>query len=95
MRLCRGDGVLDEGDRVRGEAALECVSADDLFVGCDVDAVDLVGSDEGGDPLDFWVHAAKGAAGARGDGEELLGGELAGAGNVAFDEEFRHVLTSV
>ena len=61
---CWGDGVLDEGDGVRGEAAFECVAADDLFVRRDVDAVDLVGGDEGGDPLDLRVHAAEGAAGA-------------------------------
>ena len=57
-RSCWGDGVLDEGDRVRGEAAFEGVTADDLFVGCDVDAVDLVGGDEGGEPLHFGVEAA-------------------------------------
>ena len=95
MRSCWGDGVLDEGDRVGGEAAFEGVAADDFFVGCDVDAVDLVGGDERGDPLDFRVHAAEGAAGARGDGEKLLGSELGCAGNVAFDEEFWHGLTPV
>ena|ERR1700733_9553388 len=92
---CWGYGGLDEGDDVRGKAAFECVSADDLFIGCDVDAVDLVGGDEGGDPLDFGVDAAESGAGTRRDGEELLGGELGSAGNVTFDEEFWHVLTSV
>jgi hypothetical protein len=55
------DGV-DLGDYVGGEAALEGVAADDLFVGRDVDAVDLVGGDEGGEPLNFGIDAAEGAA---------------------------------
>jgi len=82
---------LDEGDDVGGKAAFEGVAADDLFVGCEVDAVDLVGGDEGGDPLDFGIDASEGGAGAFGDGGELLGCELTGSGDVAFDEKFRHV----
>jgi len=82
---------LDEGDDVGGKAAFEGVAADDLFVGGDVDAVDLVGGDEGGEPLYFGVEAAEGAAGAFGDSDELFAREVAGVGDVAFDEKFRHV----
>ena len=55
------DGV-DLGDYVGGKAALEGVATDDLFVGRDVDAVDLVGGDERGEPLNFGVDASEGAA---------------------------------
>ena len=81
---------MDEGDDVGGEASLEGVAADDLFVGRDVDAEDLVGGDEGGEPLDFGVDAPKGAAGAFGDGDKLLARQVAGFGDVAFDQKFRH-----
>ena len=83
------DGV-DLGDDVGGEAALEGVAADDLFVGCDVDAVDLVGGDERSEPLYFGVDASEGAAGAFGDGDELLSCEVTGSGDVAFDQKFWH-----
>jgi len=81
---------VDEGDDVGGEASLEGVAADDLFVGRDVDAEDLVGGDEGGEPLDFGVDSSEGAAGAFGDGDELLGREVAGSGDVAFDQKLWH-----
>jgi len=55
------DGV-DLGDYVGGKAALEGVATDDLFVGRDVDAVDLVGGDERGQPLNFGIDASEGAA---------------------------------
>ncbi len=56
------DDVVDEGDDVGWEASLEGVAADDLFVGRDVDAVDLVGGDERREPLDFGIDASEGAA---------------------------------
>ena len=55
------DYGVDLGDYVGGEAAFKGVATDDLFVGCDVDAVDLVGGDEGGEPLNFGVDASEGA----------------------------------
>ena len=55
------DGV-DLGDYVGGKAALEGVASDDLFVGCDVDAVDFVGGDERSEPLNFGIDASEGAA---------------------------------
>ena len=81
---------MNEGDEVGGEAAFEGVSANDLFVGCDVDAVDLVGGDEGGDPLNVGIDASERGAGTFRDDEELLGGELSGSGDVAFDQILGH-----
>ena len=81
---------MDEGDVVGGEAAFEGVAADDLFIGCDVDAEDPVVGDEGGEPLHFGVDASEGAAGAFGDGDELFACEVTGSGDVAFDQKFRH-----
>jgi len=66
------------------------VATDDLFIGSDVDAVDLVGGDEGGEPLHVGVEASEGAAGAFGDGDELFAREVAGVGDVAFDQKLWH-----
>ena len=89
-----GGGGVDDGfdgcNNVGGESAFGGVFADEVFVGGDVDAVDLVGCDIGMDPLNLWAQLSEDTTGGLGDGSELLGGKLAGFGNVALDEELWH-----
>jgi hypothetical protein len=89
---CGGvDDGFDGGDGVGGEAGFGCVAADQLFAGRDVDAEEFVGGDVGLDPLDLGAEVPEhGAGGLRGGGE-LLRGEFAKVGDVAFDEKFRHL----
>jgi|HubBroStandDraft_6_1064221.scaffolds.fasta_scaffold84844_2 hypothetical protein len=84
------DDGSDGSDGVGGESAFGRVAPDQLFARCDVDAEEFVGSDVGLDPLDLGAELSE--SGARGlrRGGELLGGELANVGDVAFDEKFRH-----
>jgi hypothetical protein len=89
----RGGGAdfgVDGCDDVGRESAFGGVSADDIFVRRNVDAVDLVGCDEGVDPLDLRTDSFDNRARFLRDGGELVGGELAGAGKVALDEELGH-----
>ena len=64
--------------------------ADEVFAGGDVDADDLVGRDVGVDPLDLRTELSEDGAGVLGGGYELVRGEVADVGHVAFDEELWH-----
>jgi len=66
------------------------VAPDQLFAGRDVDAEEFVGGDVGLDPLDLGAEVSEHGAGGLGRGGELLRGEVAYVGDVAFDEKFRH-----
>ena len=88
---CRGvDDGLDGRDDIGGKSSVGGVTADDVFVWGDVDAVDLVGRDIGVDPLDLRTDVPDDGAGVLGGGYKLGGGEIADIRDVAFDEEFRH-----
>jgi len=89
------DYCADERDVVGGEAAHLGVFVDGGLVGCDVDAVDLVAGDEALDPLELGADGGDDAAGFLGDGLELVGGEVAGSGDLALDDEFGHGLVSL
>lgn len=64
--------------------------ADEVFAGGDVDADDLVGRDVGVDPLDLGAELSEDGTGVLGGSYELVGGEVADVGHVAFDEELWH-----
>ena len=84
------DDGFDGGDGVGGEAGVGGVLADEVFAGGDVDADDLVGRDVGVDPLDLGTELSEDGTGVLGGGYELVGGEVADVGHVAFDEELWH-----
>jgi len=84
------DDGFDGGDGVGGEAGVGGVFADEVFAGGDVDADDLVSRDVGVNPLDFGAELAEDGAGVLGGCYELVGGEVADVGHVAFDEELWH-----
>jgi len=86
------DDGADERDLVGGEAAHLGVFVDGGLVGGDVDAVDLVAGDEALDPLELGADGGDDAAGLLGDGLKLVGGEIAGSGDLTLDEEFGHGL---
>jgi hypothetical protein len=56
----------------------------------DVDAVDLVVGDVALLPHGPALHLGQHLVGLAGDGVQLVGGELAGALDVALDDELRH-----
>ena len=62
------------------------MTADQVFAGGDVDADDLVRRDVGVDPLDLGAEVSEDAAGVLRGGYELVGGEVADVGHVAFNE---------
>jgi hypothetical protein len=68
------------------------VAADEVFVGGNVDADDLVGGDVGVDPLDLGAKVAEDGAGGLGCGYQLVGSEVAYVGHIAFDEELWHLI---
>jgi hypothetical protein len=84
------DDGFDGGDGVGGEACVCGVFADEVFAGCDVDADDLVRGDVGVDPLDLGTEVSEDRAGVLGGGYELVRGEVADVGHVAFDEVLWH-----
>ena len=81
------DDGLDDADGVGGEATLGSVAADYLFVGGDVDAVELVLGDIGVEPLDVGADMANDGAGLLGGCCELSWGEISEVGHVALDDE--------
>ena len=89
-----GGGGVDDGfdgsDGVGGEAGFGRVAPDQLFAGRDVDAEEFIGGDVGLNPLDLGAEVSEHGAGGLGRGGELLRGEFASVGDVAFDEKFRH-----
>jgi hypothetical protein len=88
---CGGvDDGFDRGDGVGGEAGVGRMATDQLFAGGDVDAEEFVGGDVGLDPLDLGAEVSENGAGGLGCGGELLRGEVAYVGDIAFDEKFRH-----
>jgi len=71
---CRGvDDGLDGRDDIGGKSSVGGVTADDVFVWGDVDAVDLVGRDIGVDPLDLRTDVPDDGAGVLGGGYKLGG----------------------
>ncbi len=94
MPLALGGGGVDDGfdgsDGVGGEAGFGRVAPDQLFAGRDVDAEEFIGGDVGLNPLDLGAEVSEHGAGGLGRGGELLRGEFASVGDVAFDEKFRH-----
>lgn len=72
------------------EAALGGVVADHFFVGGVVDAVYLVVGHIAVDPLNLRPHFLQHAAGGLRDGLQLVGVELAGARDFAFDDILGH-----
>src|SRR6516165_7266810 len=87
-------GARDDGfnfaDAISGEAALHCMFADGCFIGCDVDAVNLVGGDVAVHPLDLGTQVAEDATGLLRDCVKFFGLEVARSGDVAFDDVFGH-----
>src|SRR5882762_4791420 len=86
----RIDDRLDFRDRIGGEAAFSCMLANELFVGRDVDAVNLDIGDVAVDPLNLRAELAKNAAGRLGYRLQLLRRHLAGTGDFAFDDVLGH-----
>src|SRR6202042_3397758 len=92
-RLFGGGGVYygaDLRDFVGGKAAGLCVLPYGVFVGSDVDAIDFVVGDIAVQPLDLRPHVAQDAAGCLGDSLQLFRRELAGSGDLSFDDELGH-----
>ena len=90
LGCCWVDDGFDGGDGVGGESGLARMATDQLFAGRDVDAEEFIGGNVGLDPLDFRAEFSERGAGGLRRGGELLRGEFAGVGDVAFDEKFRH-----
>jgi hypothetical protein len=90
LRSCWVDQGFDFVDGVGGEAALGGVVADGLFVGGDVDAVDLVLGDVALDPLNFGAHVAEDAAGLLRNCLEVAGREVASIRDVPFNYVLWH-----
>src|SRR5579863_5781730 len=65
---CGIDNAFYFRDRIGRETALPGVFANDLLVGCVVDAVDLVAGDVAVDPLNFGAELTQDSAGSLGDG---------------------------
>src|SRR5438105_15016793 len=78
-------------DAIGREAALFGVLAHGLFIGRDVDAIDLVVGDVTLHPLDLWAHAAQHSARFLRDALQLRFGQLSGVGNFALNDELGHV----
>src|SRR5206468_9249544 len=94
-RLFGGCGVNDgrnPRDLVCRKSTLFRVTSDHLLVRSVVHAIDLVARDVALDPLNLRSQAAQHAARFLRDGLELSGGELASAGNLAFDHELWHAM---
>ena len=66
-----------------------------LFIGRDVDAVNLVLGHEAFHPLNLWSHVLEDAAGLLRDGLELCRFQVSRAGDFAFDDVFWHLSSPV
>src|SRR5207237_9975980 len=84
------DDALDLGDLVGGETALLRVLAHHLLARGEVHAVDLVAGDVALHPLDLRPQTLEHVARFLRDCLQLVGAELAGAGDLALDEVFGH-----
>src|ERR671915_1119248 len=60
------------------------------FIGRPIDTIDLVSRDIAVDPLDLRTHLVQDATGFLRDCLQVGGGQLAGAWELALDEELRH-----
>ena len=80
----------NSGDTIRRKASTLGVLQNQFFIRCDVNAVDLVVGHIAVDPLDLGTHLLEHAAGLLGDALQRVGAELAGPGDVTFDNEPGH-----
>src|SRR5260370_27275631 len=90
---CRGgrtDARRDGGDSIGRNPSLAGVFAHHLFIRRDVDAVDLVVSDETFKPLHLWTKLLENSARLLRDGLEFRRGQFSGVRNLALDDIFRH-----
>src|SRR6476660_5426696 len=64
--------------------------ANELFVGGDVDAVNLIAGDVAVDPLNLGAELTQDSAGCLGDRFEFITGQVSGTGNLALDNVLGH-----
>lgn len=64
--------------------------ANGLLIGGVIDAIDRIARNVTVDPLDLRTHAAQHAARLLGEGPQLFGFQVAGTGNLSFNDVFRH-----
>src|SRR3954452_25293638 len=86
----RIDHRRHQADALRREPTATGVLVDDVLVGCDVDAVDLVGRHVALDPPDLGAEAGDHLVGLGADVVQLLGRQLAGSGQWSFDHVLGH-----
>src|SRR5437763_11070724 len=91
FRGCWVDHSAHSRHTIRQEAALFGVLAHGLFIGRDVDAIDLVVGHVTLHPLDLWAHAAQHPTRFLRDALQLRFRQLSGVGNFALNDELRHV----